>query len=89
MEDKKSTKKEFDSLMREAKDYKWVVLLEDGEAVIFIKEDIEEELNSKGEFIKLGDVIVNKNSIMGVVTMDIYLSRDKTDEGVPTLSDLM
>lgn len=86
MEDKKSTKNVFDSLMREAGEYKWVVFLDDEETKFFVKDDIEEKLNSKGDFIKLEDFIVNKNSISAVISMEMYLNREDTDK-LPTLLD--
>lgn len=83
-------KTELNKLLAEIKKqkYKWVVLFEDFEdidsGVYFLQEDIEDKLNSKGDFIRLGDIVVNKSYITGVVTVDKYIEMVKED--TPTLA---
>lgn len=72
-------KTELNNLLAEVKkqNYKWVVFFEDADEVYFLKEDIEDKLNSKGDFIKLGDIIVTKRDIEAVVTVDRYIKAVK------------
>lgn len=85
---KTGSKKELNKLLAEIKKqkYKWVVLFEDiDNGVYFLQEDIEDKLNSKGDFIRLGDTIINKSYITAVVTVDKYIEMVK-EEDTPTLA---